>query len=72
MKIYLDTIGCRLNQSEIEHYAIEIRQLGHTIQSTPQDADLAIINTCAVTSAAVSDSRQKINQILKQAQPASS
>ena len=30
---------------------------------TPQEADQAIINTCAVTSAAVSDSRQKVRQV---------
>lgn len=65
MKIYLDSIGCRLNQSEIEAYAIELRRKGHTIQSSPENADLALINTCAVTSAAVSDSKQKIRQIQK-------
>lgn len=65
MKIYLDSIGCRLNQSEIEAYAIELRRKGHIIQSSPENADLALINTCAVTSAAVSDSKQKIRQIQK-------
>ena len=65
MKIYLDSIGCRLNQSEIEAYAIELLCKGHVIQSIPEKADLAIINTCAVTNAAVSDSKQKIRQVQK-------
>jgi threonylcarbamoyladenosine tRNA methylthiotransferase MtaB len=65
VKIYLDSIGCRLNQSEIEAYAIELRRKGHVIQSSPENADLAIINTCAVTNAAVSDSQQKIRQVTK-------
>jgi threonylcarbamoyladenosine tRNA methylthiotransferase MtaB len=39
--------------------------MGHTILTDAQDADLAILNTCAVTSAAVSDSRQKIRKLQK-------
>jgi threonylcarbamoyladenosine tRNA methylthiotransferase MtaB len=62
MKIYLDTIGCRLNQSEIETYARQFLAAGHMLVSDPQEADLAIINTCAVTAAAASDSRKKIRQ----------
>jgi threonylcarbamoyladenosine tRNA methylthiotransferase MtaB len=63
MKIYLDTIGCRLNQAEIEQYARQFRLAGHTLVASPEQADLAVVNTCAVTSAAVSDSRQKIRQL---------
>lgn len=62
MKVYLDTIGCRLNQSEIETYARQFHAAGHTLAPTPQDADLVVVNTCAVTQAAASDSRQKIRQ----------
>ena len=29
MKVFLDTIGCRLNQSEIERMAIQFRAAGH-------------------------------------------
>lgn len=62
MKIYFDTVGCRLNQAEIEHLAGEFRSAGHTIINTPEGADLVVINTCAVTAAASSDSRQKARQ----------
>jgi len=65
MKIYLDTIGCRLNQAEIEQYACQFRLAGHTLVPNPEQADLAVVNTCAVTSAAVSDSRQKIRQLAR-------
>jgi threonylcarbamoyladenosine tRNA methylthiotransferase MtaB len=65
MKIYLDTIGCRLNQAEIEQYARQFRLAGHTLVADPRQADLAVVNTCAVTSAAVSDSRQKIRQLAR-------
>jgi threonylcarbamoyladenosine tRNA methylthiotransferase MtaB len=62
MKIYLDTIGCRLNQSEIETYARQFRLAGHTLLPTPEGADLVVVNTCAVTAEAASDSRGKIRQ----------
>jgi len=62
MKIYLDTIGCRLNQAEIETYSRQFHAAGHTLIPTPDGADLVVVNTCAVTAAAVSDSRQKIRQ----------
>jgi len=62
MKIYLDTVGCRLNQAEIERYARQFHAAGHTLVATPEQADLAVVNTCSVTAAAASDSRQKIRQ----------
>jgi threonylcarbamoyladenosine tRNA methylthiotransferase MtaB len=65
MKIYLDTIGCRLNQSEIETMARQFRAAGHEIVATAELAELAVVNTCAVTSEAASDSRSKIRQIAR-------
>jgi threonylcarbamoyladenosine tRNA methylthiotransferase MtaB len=64
MKIYLDSIGCRLNQSEIETYARQFRAAGHTLVPTASEADLAVINTCTVTNAADSDSRGKIRHVV--------
>ena len=60
MKIFLDIIGCRLNQSEIESIANTFRALGHRIVSDPSEADLAIVNTCAVTVKAAADSRKQL------------
>lgn len=62
MNVYLDTIGCRLNQSEIETYARQFRAAGHLLVASPAEADLVVVNTCAVTAEAASDSRQKIRQ----------
>ena len=62
MKIFLDMVGCRLNQSEIETYARQFRLAGHSLTSDAALADLIVINTCTVTAAAASDSRQKIRQ----------
>lgn len=63
MKVYLDSVGCRLNQSEIEQYARQFRMAGHTLVDSADQADLAVVNTCTVTAAASSDSRQKVRQI---------
>lgn len=65
MKIYLDTIGCRLNQSEIESMARQFRQAGHEIVASPQQAELAVVNTCAVTNDAAADSRGRIRSIAR-------
>ncbi len=65
MKIFLDSIGCRLNQSEIETYARQFHAAGHTLVPTAGEADLAVINTCSVTNAADSDSRGKIRQVVR-------
>jgi threonylcarbamoyladenosine tRNA methylthiotransferase MtaB len=65
MKIYLDTIGCRLNQSEIETMARQFRAAGHEIVGSADSADMAVVNTCAVTNDAASVSRSKIRQIAR-------
>lgn len=62
MKIFLDTIGCRLNQAEIELLAGRFRAAGHEIVPGPEGADLVVVNTCTVTSEAASDSRAAIRR----------
>ncbi|NQS92458.1 MAG: tRNA (N(6)-L-threonylcarbamoyladenosine(37)-C(2))-methylthiotransferase MtaB, partial [Chloroflexi bacterium] len=63
MKIYLDMVGCRLNQSEIEIMARQFSAAGHTLVGDPSEADLAVVNTCTVTAAAAADSRKTIRRI---------
>jgi threonylcarbamoyladenosine tRNA methylthiotransferase MtaB len=65
MKIYLDTIGCRLNQSEIESMARQFRAAGHEIAASAELADVAVVNTCAVTNEAAADSRGVIRRIAR-------
>lgn len=62
MKVFLDMVGCRLNQAEIERMAGQFRSQGHAIVPDSGEADMVIVNTCTVTSQAASDSRQKIRQ----------
>lgn len=65
MKVYLDSIGCRLNQSEIERIARQFLAAGHELVSDAELAELVVINTCAVTAKAASDSRGKIRQAVR-------
>lgn len=65
MNIYLDMIGCRLNQAEIEQMARQFRAAGHAIVAEAGQADLVVVNTCAVTSEAAADSRQKIRHAVR-------
>jgi threonylcarbamoyladenosine tRNA methylthiotransferase MtaB len=65
MKVYLDTIGCRLNQSEIETMARQFRAAGHEIVGSADEADMAVVNTCTVTSKAAADSRGTIRRIAR-------
>ena len=62
MIIFLDSIGCRLNISELEQTARLMQVAGWEVTDSPQQADLILINTCTVTAKAGADSRQKIRQ----------
>lgn len=65
MKVFLDTIGCRLNQSEIETMARQFRAAGHELVASADLAEMAVVNTCAVTGDAASVSRSRIRRIAR-------
>jgi threonylcarbamoyladenosine tRNA methylthiotransferase MtaB len=58
MKVYLHTIGCRLNQSEMDTLARQLLSAGHEIVADTAVAEQIVINTCAVTSEAAREARQ--------------
>ncbi|MCB0010038.1 MAG: hypothetical protein KDE04_26410, partial [Anaerolineales bacterium] len=66
MRIYLHSIGCRLNQSEIETMGRQLLAQGHEIVADSASADKVIINTCAVTAEAAKDARSKTRRIHRQ------
>ena len=63
MRVYLNSIGCRLNQSEIETMARQLLANGHEIVGEPSAADKVIINTCTVTREAAKDARKMTRRI---------
>ena len=66
MQIHLQTLGCRLNEAELESWADQFQAKGHRIVQTADKADLLVVNTCAVTQEAVKKSRQIIRRTHKQ------
>src|SRR5262245_2052004 len=63
MRIRVDSIGCRLNISEVEEMARAFAGNGHRIVGPGEIADLYVFNTCAVTHVAARKSRQIIRQM---------
>ncbi|MBX3085436.1 MAG: tRNA (N(6)-L-threonylcarbamoyladenosine(37)-C(2))-methylthiotransferase MtaB [Anaerolineae bacterium] len=63
MKVHLKTLGCRLNQSEIDSMARQFTAQGHSITDDAEEAALFVVNTCAVTQEATRSSRQLIYRL---------
>jgi threonylcarbamoyladenosine tRNA methylthiotransferase MtaB len=68
MRVRLETVGCRLNISEIEGMARRFIAAGHGVVGPGEPADLCVLNTCGVTHVAARKSRQIIRH-LKRANP---
>ena len=63
MLVHLKTLGCRLNEAEMESWSREFLRRGHMLTNHPAQADLMVVNTCAVTEEAVRKSRKLIRQV---------
>ena len=62
MKVALKSLGCRLNEAELEHWASGFQADGHQLTTSADNADLIVVNTCAVTCEAAKKSRQMIRR----------
>jgi threonylcarbamoyladenosine tRNA methylthiotransferase MtaB len=60
VKVYLRTFGCRANHYDTEVVRAMLETSGHAIVSSPADADLALFNSCAVTSDAEAELRKVV------------
>lgn len=59
MRVRLLTLGCRLNEAELESWTRDFQARGFTIvEDEAAPAELIVVNTCAVTGEAVRKSRQ--------------
>ncbi|MDD1612631.1 MAG: tRNA (N(6)-L-threonylcarbamoyladenosine(37)-C(2))-methylthiotransferase MtaB [Methylococcaceae bacterium] len=63
MLVHLQTLGCRLNEAELETWAQDFERAGHSITTQPEAAQLIVLNSCAVTRDAARKSRQSIRRI---------
>ena len=62
MKVYLKTFGCRANQYDSETVRAMVERSGGAIVAQPEDADIAVFNSCAVTAEAEVDLRKSIRR----------
>jgi threonylcarbamoyladenosine tRNA methylthiotransferase MtaB len=62
MKVYMHTFGCRANQYDSEAARAMLEESGAELVDTPDEADVALFNSCAVTSRAEADLRAGIRR----------
>ncbi|MCU7920761.1 MAG: tRNA (N(6)-L-threonylcarbamoyladenosine(37)-C(2))-methylthiotransferase MtaB [Candidatus Thiodiazotropha sp. (ex Epidulcina cf. delphinae)] len=66
MRIHLKTLGCRLNEAELETWSRDFQARGHAMTGNAEEADLLVVNTCAVTEEAVRKSRKLLGRSSRQ------
>lgn len=65
MKVAIKTLGCKVNQAESDILATTFSREGVEVVSFGEEADLYIVNSCAVTKEAENKTRQMVNRILR-------
>ena len=66
MRIYVGSLGCKLNQSEMDALGTQLVRSGHHLVGSPAEADFCVLNTCAVTHVAAQKSRQALRRLHRQ------
>lgn len=64
-KICIITLGCKVNQYESESLVFALKRANFSVVTTLEEADIYIINSCAVTNEAEHKSREQISKIIK-------
>ena len=65
MKAVVFTLGCKVNECESDSLISGLINLGYEVSDKLEQADLYIVNTCAVTAEAEKKSRQMASRIRK-------
>lgn len=63
MQVYLDFLGCRLNEAELSTWRRQLHARGHHLIESPHEAHVIALNTCAVTAEAARKSRKQLRQL---------
>lgn len=66
MKIHLKALGCRLNEAELEQWSQQFQAAGHQVVPNVPDADVLVLNTCAVTNDASGKSRRLMHRLYRE------
>lgn len=62
-RVAVTTLGCKVNQFESASFLSGFREQGCDLVSAFEDADILVVNTCAVTAKAGQQSRQLIRRL---------
>ena len=65
MKIKVASLGCRLNQAEIQSVITRLSDFGHTMVTGNSEADVVIINSCVVTHTSEKKTRNLLSRGLR-------
>ncbi|MBM4459422.1 MAG: tRNA (N(6)-L-threonylcarbamoyladenosine(37)-C(2))-methylthiotransferase MtaB [Chloroflexi bacterium] len=65
MRVYLQSLGCRLNYAEMTALGRQLTGVGHELAASVAEADLCVLNSCAVTGEAARQSRQLARQLAR-------
>jgi len=66
MRVYIITLGCKVNQYESGQILAKYLEQGYTQVKSPKDADVCVVNTCMVTSFAEKKSRYQAARVKRQ------
>lgn len=61
-RVYLRALGCRLNQAEMDSLGGRLAADGMRLASASGQADVIVLNTCAVTAEAARDARRLVRR----------
>ena len=65
-RVHMTTLGCKLNQYDSEMLMTQLRSEGYSETNSARDADLVVVNTCAVTETAERKGRAAVRAALRQ------
>jgi threonylcarbamoyladenosine tRNA methylthiotransferase MtaB len=66
MNVFLRTFGCRANHYDSETARAMIESAGHRVVTRASEADVAVFNSCAVTSDAEADLRKAVRRAARE------
>jgi tRNA-2-methylthio-N6-dimethylallyladenosine synthase len=70
-RVWLETYGCQMNVADSQLVTAVLRQAGYTMAARPEDADVILLNTCAIREHAEDRVIGRLGDLarLKQARP---
>jgi tRNA-2-methylthio-N6-dimethylallyladenosine synthase len=70
-RVYLETYGCQMNIADSQTVTSVLRRAGYAMSSRPEDADIILLNTCAIRDHAEERVFGRLGELsrLKQAHP---